>query len=80
MENDEEEILKIMSGARPRYLCTCHLIKEEEIIKAIHDGIYDLTELTLVTKASTKCGSCFRRLSNIYYREMEIIEENKDKQ
>jgi NAD(P)H-nitrite reductase large subunit len=79
MENDDEEILKIMSSARPRYLCTCHLIKEEEIIKAIHDGIKDLTELTFVTKASTKCGSCFRNLSNIYYREMEIIEENKDK-
>ncbi len=78
MNMDDEELQRVLSGMRPRFICTCHLIKEEEIIKAIQDGINDLTELTLVTKASTKCGSCFRKVSEIYYREMRKIDEKKD--
>lgn len=81
MDSDENiDLSAIFREMRPRNICTCHAVSEKTLVDTIHSGVRDLTELSLQTGASTKCGSCLKTVSKIYYREMQKIEDQKEKE
>ena len=81
MQSDENvDLAAIYREMRPRNVCTCHGVSEKTLIDTIQSGVHDLTELTLITSASTKCGSCYKNVSKIYYREMQKIENAKEEE
>jgi bacterioferritin-associated ferredoxin len=74
------DLSAIFREMRPRNICTCHAVSEKTLIDTIRSGVHDLTELTLQTGASTKCGSCLKTVSKIYYKEMQILEDQKERE
>jgi len=43
---------------RPRKVCLCKNVSQEQIVDAIHHGAHTLEEIVKVTLASTGCGTC----------------------
>lgn len=56
---------------RPRYVCTCNLVTEADLVLSIHAGNKTLEEIQDKTKASTKCGSCLKTVMRILERELK---------
>jgi len=50
---------------RPKKICICNQVSEEEILDAIHKGYITIEQIREKTKAGTNCQSCLPRIRDI---------------
>jgi bacterioferritin-associated ferredoxin len=56
---------------RPRKVCVCKQVSEEEIVHCIKIGMTSVEEISYHTSASTGCGTCVRSIQNLIDRELK---------
>lgn len=73
-ENDN--LLDIYSLMRPKKICLCRQVSEEELVKAINDGADTMEKIAFRTRATTGCGTCSGSVRAILNRELSKIKTN----
>lgn len=63
----EAELYALM---RPRKVCVCKQVSEEQIVRAIRNGSQSLDSISKATNAMTGCGTCAPSVSKILEREL----------
>ncbi|RHX88889.1 (2Fe-2S)-binding protein [Leptospira stimsonii] len=57
---------------RPRKVCVCNQVSEEEILTSIRNGHDTLEKLMDDTGASTGCGTCMSSVRKLLARELNV--------
>lgn len=57
---------------RPRKVCVCNQVSEEEILASIRNGHDTLEKLMDDTGASTGCGTCISSVRKLLARELNV--------
>ncbi|XDD50490.1 (2Fe-2S)-binding protein [Leptospira sp. WS92.C1] len=57
---------------RPRKVCVCNQVSEEEIVSSIKSGHDTLEKLMNDTGASTGCGTCMGSVRKLLVRELNV--------
>jgi bacterioferritin-associated ferredoxin len=70
MDNDLAQLYSLM---RPRKICLCKAVSEQELVECIQNGATTLEELIFRTGASTKCGSCRGMVISIFEKETQKL-------
>ncbi len=73
MEEEQNDLVEFYRIMRPRNICICKAVSENDIIKAIQEGYNTYEKVVLRTGATTGCGTCFRSVFNIVKREKDGI-------
>ncbi|AAN51218.2 (2Fe-2S)-binding protein [Leptospira interrogans] len=60
---------------RPRKVCVCNQISEEEILTSIRNGNDTLQKLMDDTGVSTGCGTCSSAILKILAKELKVSRE-----
>lgn len=58
---------------RPKKICVCNQVSEEEIRKAVREGAHTLEEIGKKTKASTNCGTCSSQVISLLQDELKKL-------
>ncbi|MCC6274614.1 MAG: (2Fe-2S)-binding protein [Leptospiraceae bacterium] len=58
---------------RPKRVCLCRQVGEEELVQAIHSGCDTMAKLVERTLATTGCGTCANSVKSILERETAKI-------
>lgn len=70
-EENINDLINLHRMMRPKNVCVCKAVSENEIVKAIEDGYDTHQKIALRTGATTGCGTCFRSVMNILKREKD---------
>jgi NAD(P)H-nitrite reductase len=54
-------------------ICTCKSVTKKEILIAIRNGAQTITDIQIITKASTGCGRCKATITSILEKEQAKI-------
>ncbi|RHX82109.1 (2Fe-2S)-binding protein [Leptospira yasudae] len=57
---------------RPRKVCVCNQVSEEELLTSIRNGNDTLEKLMDDTGASTGCGTCMGSVRKLLARELKV--------
>lgn len=58
---------------RPKKVCVCNQVSEEEIRKAVREGAHSLEEIANRTKATTNCGTCSSQVISLLRDELKKL-------
>lgn len=50
-------------------ICSCKGVTKKEILTAIRNGAQTITDIQIITKASTGCGRCKTTINSILEKE-----------
>lgn len=75
---NELDLARLYALMRPRNICICRAVSENDLVSAVHNGCDTIEKLIERTSASTKCGSCSFQVNAIFEREMNIISAEKN--
>ncbi|MCZ8343794.1 MAG: (2Fe-2S)-binding protein [Leptospira sp.] len=71
------EPLDLNSLMRPKRVCLCRMVTEEDLVRAIHEGAQTVEEIREKTRASTGCGTCSAQVYHILQRELQNLTRRK---
>lgn len=69
---NENDIISLM---RPKRICLCRQVTEEDLVKAIHEGYDSFEKLVEHTLATTGCGTCSGSVKVILEKELSKIKK-----
>ena len=71
-DTNEPDLSSLYSMMRPKKICLCRAVTEQDLIYAVHNlGCDTMEKIREKTTASTNCGTCSGRVRAILERELE---------
>lgn len=67
----------INSLMRPKRVCLCRMVTEDDLVRAIREGAHTMDEIREKTRASTGCGTCSMQVYHILQRELQNLTRRK---
>ncbi|WP_338092086.1 (2Fe-2S)-binding protein [Leptospira bandrabouensis] len=62
---------------RPKRVCLCRMVTEEDLVRAIHAGAVTMEQIREKTRATTGCGTCSMQVYHILQRELQNLSRRK---
>lgn len=75
--SEEIDLSSLYKMMRPKKVCLCKSVTEEQLVSAIENGCDTMEKLVETTRASTNCGTCSGSVLAIFHREMDKKQEGK---
>jgi bacterioferritin-associated ferredoxin len=69
--SEEIDLSSLYAMMRPKKVCLCKSVTEEQLVSAIENGCDTMQKLIETTHASTNCGTCSGSVLAIFHREMD---------
>lgn len=69
-DSDNIDLGLLYALMRPRKVCTCMSVSEEQIVAAIQSDCDTFEKIQDKTHAATNCGNCSARVRSILEREL----------
>ena len=77
---DPERLWKLSEFIRPRKVCLCKNVSQDDIVSAFNKGAKTITSVVKKTKATTGCGTCLDEVTDLVQFLQRKEKEKKIKQ